>query len=104
MPVGFCSLIRSRDPGSGADTSEIAAIYVDPEHWRAGVGRALVEASLDSARSTGYRVLTLWVLASNVMGRRFYERLGFAPDGETKVEQRESYSLHEIRYKRELPR
>lgn len=100
--VGFCSLIRSRDPGSVGDTGEIAALYVDPEHWRSGVGAALLGASLDVARSTGYRVITLWVLASNVLGRRFYERLGFASDGETKLDVREAYSLHEMRYRREL--
>ncbi len=100
--VGFCSLIRSSDPGSATDTGEIAAIYVDPEYWRSGVGRALLDASLEVARSTGYRVITLWVLASNASGRLFYERQGFAADGETKVDVRESYSLHEIRYRREL--
>src|SRR5688572_19989780 len=47
--VGFCSLIRSRDPSSAVDTGEVAAIYVDPEHWRSGVGRALLDASLDVA-------------------------------------------------------
>jgi GNAT superfamily N-acetyltransferase len=102
--VGFSSLIRSRDPDTAADTGEIAAIYVDPEHWRSGVGQALLDASLDVARSTGYRVITLWVLASNLIGRRFYERLGFAPDGETKVDVRANYSLHEMRYRHELIR
>jgi GNAT superfamily N-acetyltransferase len=100
--IGFCSLIRSRDPDGADDAGEIAAIYVDPEHWRSGVGSALLDASLDVARSTGYREVTLWVLASNALGRRFYERLGFAPDGKAKVEEQGRYSLHEIRYKRQL--
>jgi ribosomal protein S18 acetylase RimI-like enzyme len=99
---GFCSLIRSRDPGTNDQTGEIATIYVDPEHWRSGAGSALLKASVEVARVTGYRAITLWVLESNQPGRRFYERFGFHPDGETKLEDRAGYSLSEVRYRLEL--
>lgn len=102
--IGFCSFIRSRDPDSNDGTGEIAAVYVDPGRWRSGIGRALVEASLDEARTRGYREVTLWVLASNQLGRGFYERLGFAHDGETKMEALQGCELHEVRYRLELPR
>jgi len=100
---GFCSLIRSRDPGTNEQTGEIATIYVDPLHWRSGAGSALMDASVEVARATGYRAITLWVLESNLAGRRFYEHFGFAPDGETKQEERAGFSLFEVRYRLELP-
>ena len=100
---GFCSLIRSRDPGTNDHTGEIATIYVDPVHWRSGAGSALMDASVEVARATGYRAITLWVLESNLAGRRFYEHFGFAPDGETKHEQRAGLELFEVRYRLELP-
>jgi ribosomal protein S18 acetylase RimI-like enzyme len=100
---GFCSLIRSRDPGTSELTGEIATIYVDPAHWRAGAGRALMDASMEVARATGYRAITLWVLESNLAGRRFYEHFGFAPDGEKKQQERADCPLFEVRYRLELP-
>jgi GNAT superfamily N-acetyltransferase len=100
---GFCSLIRSRDPGTSDQTGEIATIYVDPVHWRSGAGSALMGAAVEVARTTGYRAITLWVLESNWAGRRFYEHFGFAPDGETKQEERAGLSLFEVRYRLELP-
>lgn len=100
--LGFCSLIRSRDAGSSDEMGEIAAIYVDPMHWRCGAGTALVRAALAAGRDSGYRAISLWVLASNLMGRSFYERLGFAPDGESKLETRGGYSLLEVRYRRDV--
>lgn len=34
--------------------------------------------------------------------RRFYERMGFAQDGENKLEDRGAYTLHELKYRRAL--
>ncbi len=38
--VGFCSVIRSRDGDAQSDVAEVAAIYVEPTHWRRGIGGA----------------------------------------------------------------
>jgi ribosomal protein S18 acetylase RimI-like enzyme len=99
--IGYGQLVASRDAGA-VDTGEIAALYVDPEHWRSGAGRALLTAGIGLARQRGYRALTLWVLESNAAARRFYERMGLAPDGETKTELREGGSLFEVRYRMQL--
>jgi ribosomal protein S18 acetylase RimI-like enzyme len=80
--AGFCSVILpSRDDDAGERTGEVAAVYVDPDDWRAGVGRALLEASLSLLRQQAWDDATLWVLASNERARAFYERFGFVPDG-----------------------
>ncbi|WP_213451009.1 GNAT family N-acetyltransferase [Rhizomonospora bruguierae] len=62
---------------------ELLAIYVDPRHWRAGVGGALMAAVLQRLRAGGWGEARLWVLAGNAPARRFYERHGWAPDGTT---------------------
>jgi GNAT superfamily N-acetyltransferase len=100
--VGFCHLMRSRDVDTLPHVGEISSIYVAPEHWGAGIGRALLESSVERALRRRYRTLTLWVLAFNASARSFYERLGFAPDGESKQEDRGSFTLQELRYRRVL--
>ena len=96
--MGFCHLMPSRDANAG-DAHEIAALYIDPAAWRQGCGRALCQDALTAAREHGAPTVTLWVLAQNAAGRRFYEAIGFAPDGATKTEKRPEFSLEELRYR-----
>ena len=80
--VGFCGAATpSRDEDAGERTSEIAALYVDPDHWRAGVGRALVTMTLHDLAGCLWREVTLWVFEANDRARNFYVGMGFAPDG-----------------------
>jgi ribosomal protein S18 acetylase RimI-like enzyme len=80
--VGFCAVAApSRDEDAEDDVAEIAAIYVDPDAWRVGVGRALMDVALADLRADGWRSVTLWVLAENHPARDFYARFGFEPDG-----------------------
>jgi GNAT superfamily N-acetyltransferase len=101
---GFSSLTPSRDAGAAPGTLELAAIYVDPDSVRAGVGRALMAAGLATARARGDHTLTLWVVDTNSVARRFYESCGLRWDGSSKLEQRPTYSLNEVRYRIELGR
>ena len=99
--VGFCDLIPSRDKEANPQTTaEIAAIYILPRHWRKGAGRALCDSALAEARRRGYKAVTLWVLASNVAARHFYEAMGFGLDGATKTDRTADGSeLHEIQFR-----
>jgi ribosomal protein S18 acetylase RimI-like enzyme len=99
--VGFCDLIPSRDKDvNPAAVAEIAEIYVLPEHWRKGAGRTLCRSALAEAGRRGYHSLTLWVLASNVAARHFYEAMGFRLDGATKAGKLADGSrLHEVRFR-----
>lgn len=54
----------------------IGALFVDPAHQGAGVGRALIE---DARRRRP--MLELEVYAENSRARAFYERLGFITSG-----------------------
>jgi len=99
---GFSSVTPSRDAGAEPGTAEVAAIYVDPDNVRSGVGRALMAASLELARGRGDHALTLWVLDTNAVARRFYESQGLRWDGSSKLEQRPGYAMNELCYRIDL--
>jgi len=94
--VGFTSVGPSRDErGIG----ELYAIYVDPDDWSTGVGRALIERAEEQLRSE-YAEVTLWVLEDNPHARRFYERAGWSLDGGRKAEARWGVRAPEVRYRK----
>lgn len=87
--------------GQAGLVGELYAIYVTPDWWSAGAGRALMEAALTALDADGFPRVVLWVLADNARARRFYERAGFAPDGATNVLAALGDIL-EVRYARDL--
>ena len=60
---------------------ELDGLFVEPDLWRRGIGAALVDAATHEARRKG---LTLSVIA-NPAARLFYERCGFALEGEAQT-------------------
>jgi GNAT superfamily N-acetyltransferase len=55
----------------------LANVAVDPAHRRRGIGRALVQASIDLARQRGASEVLLQVEADNDAAIRLYGELGF---------------------------
>ena len=100
--VGFVSVGAPDDKALAADVGELYAIYVHPNAWDIGAGRALMSSAVHALRELGYAGAVLWVLGSNERARRFYERAGWSTDGATKVEERPGVALHEVRYARRL--
>ena len=77
--VGFAGYGKSREEdGAG----EVFAIYVLEEYQRRGVGYALMQKAL--ALLGDCRIVCVWVIKANAKAIRFYERVGFRPDGEEK--------------------
>jgi GNAT superfamily N-acetyltransferase len=101
--VGFADLSPSRDDRAAPSTGELTAIYVLAGHWGHGVGRALADRAIAELTAAGFSDATLWVLTTNTRARRFYEASGWTPDGATQVSDRGTFSLSEVRYRRELP-
>jgi ribosomal protein S18 acetylase RimI-like enzyme len=98
--IGFSALGASRDAEASTDTAEVLAIYVRPEKWQRGIGRALLSASLDQLRTRGFDQVTLWVLDKNKRARSFYESFGFSHDGAVKDDdQWKSFAVREVRYR-----
>lgn len=100
--VGFASLQLTRDNDAPPGTAELTTLYVLPDFWGKGYGRALMEAVLQKAKERGYASISLWVLESNVRARRFYEIAGFRPDGAVKTETWQGVVLPEVRYVRKV--
>ena len=60
---------------------ELDGMFVEPDLWGGGIGRALLDAAAHEARRKG---LTLTVTA-NPSARGFYESCGFSVEGETRT-------------------
>jgi GNAT superfamily N-acetyltransferase len=60
---------------------ELDGLFVEPDLWGQGVGRALADAAVHEARRRGF---TLWVIASPT-ARGFYEKCGFSVEGEAQT-------------------
>lgn len=101
--LGWASLGRSRDSDAPASTGELWAIYVDPRHWRRGLGQLLWNEAERQLRHSGFSEVTLWVLKDNVRALAFYHSNGFAIDpGIEKVIERGGTQLVEIRLRKAL--
>jgi len=97
--VGFANTAQSWDSDLNTETTgQIVGMYLLQECWRQGMGRALMEHSLEHLRGQGFSAAVVWVLESNDRARGFYEKMGFATDGVTKVVQSNGFDLHEVRY------
>ena len=98
--IGFADL---RPSPEFSQVGEIASFYVLPAAWGRGVGRALMTAAVRSLAAAGFVSATLWVLDTNVPAMRFYERLGWVPDGAVKHGEVGDAAVCDLRYHRELP-
>lgn len=90
--VGFSYVGVTETPG----VQELYAIHVDPDRIGTGVGRLLMQ---DALRHLGARAV-LWVLEDNTRARRFYEKGGWQPDGETRESPLGGEVTHQLRYTR----
>lgn len=86
------------EPGSTAELF----LYVHPDAWRGGVGRALMATALDRLACAGYADATLWVLEGNDRAIAFYEAAGWRPDGVRRVEEIWGATATELAYRRRL--
>jgi len=86
--VGFVTVRAATDSDmSAGSVAEMPTLYIDPDHWRSGLGSALCDAGVQRARDLGFTELVLWVLEINTRARAFYARRGFRPDGGTKIDE-----------------
>jgi len=95
--IGFANL-------STSDPAELHAIYVRPDAWGTGAGRALMAEAVRRLTEEGCREVVLWVLSTNEQARRFYEKAGWHADG-GEAEHDVGGAPHTIvRYRRSLTR
>jgi GNAT superfamily N-acetyltransferase len=93
--VGFAGTGPSRDPVDPA-LGELDTIAVSPEHWRAGIGRALMADALDGLRTARFASAVLWTLADYPRGDAFYRAAGWRPDGRSRDSGRQASYRHPL--------
>jgi GNAT superfamily N-acetyltransferase len=99
--IGFATWSPSQDEDATERTADVGAIYLDPPVVGQGIGRRLLEHVVDELTASGFTDATLWVLRSNDRARRFYERVGWLPDGASKVVELHGGMLDEVRHRRQ---
>ena len=98
---GFATTMPARD-SDVPEYAELAALYVDPEWWGRGVGRALMHAARNRLLDQGFRDAVLWLSAGNARADRFYRIDGWAPDGLSRRDTVWGVTVDEVRYRRHL--
>ncbi len=61
------------------DRARIRAMYTHPEHARRGIGRMIIDAGENAARSEGFKALEM---AATMAGVPFYKRCGYHIESE----------------------
>ncbi len=97
--AGYCYVAApSLEADLGPDVADLVAMYVDPDHWREGVGNALMDAAFERLAELSYEEAVLWTFKENGRAIAFYERHGWRPDGSEKIHARTGEPA--VRYRR----
>jgi GNAT superfamily N-acetyltransferase len=87
--AGYCFVAApSREPDLGSNVAELVAIYVEPDRWGQGAGKALMRAALERLGELPYDEVFLWTFKENAPAIAFYERQGWKADGDEKMHPR----------------
>jgi GNAT superfamily N-acetyltransferase len=78
--LGWTSYGVNRN-GLGLEVGEVYGIYVDPDHWGAGIGADLLIDATRALCEAGFQRAILWVLAEDRLAREFYEARGWQDEG-----------------------
>ena len=82
-PVGYIVCTAPEFPmETSAEDYELRRIYLLHRFQGRGIGKALMDQAIASAREQGYQRLLLGVYGKNHGAIRFYEKAGFAQIGE----------------------
>jgi GNAT superfamily N-acetyltransferase len=77
-PLGLTQLRFRESIWTGALDAYIEEFYVVPSERSRGLGRALLEATLDAARERGAATIEVGTARSDEAARHLYEALGFS--------------------------
>jgi GNAT superfamily N-acetyltransferase len=84
--VGVCTIRPSTDADADPVTvATMPTLYVHPDAWHRGYGRALCAEAARRASERGFTVLTLWSIEKNARAHDFYTAFGFVAESMTIV-------------------
>jgi N-acetylglutamate synthase-like GNAT family acetyltransferase len=69
---------------------ELEGLFIEPGHWRLGIGRRLVAHAIQVSRAQGARMM---IVFANPHADRFYHRVGFIKEGEITVESQTAFVM-----------
>lgn len=84
-PVALCLYFPSYSTFRGQPGFYIQDLYVTPSHRGGGFARTMVQTVARHARSQGRAYIRLSVDAENMIGQRFYEKLGMRHAQDEKI-------------------
>jgi GNAT superfamily N-acetyltransferase len=90
MGIGMC------EDDDEKESFELHFLYVDPACMRMGVGYEMLRFYEQIGKERGFRKYVIWVLEDNDIGKSFYEKNHYCPDGKEKIFKR--WNKREIRY------
>lgn len=92
--VGSAGVLAMRSRRKVAHRARFG-ISILKEYWGMGIGRALIEASIECARQGGYTQLELEVVADNERAVSLYRRAGFEEYGRNPRGYRSASALYQ---------
>lgn len=85
------------------ETIELGAFNVHPRCWRMGIGFQLIQKTIDSAQSAGFKTIELWCIVGNAQAEAAYFKAGFVPsDKERTSSDLTGHPIHEQHYAKNL--
>ena len=75
--IGWIRIGKYSDPALGY----IFDLFVMPDYWGKGIGEGLMNEAKKVFSDNAQKTALLYVFEENARARRFYERLGWSPDG-----------------------
>jgi GNAT superfamily N-acetyltransferase len=102
--VGFAILGPVRDSDLDPSTlHELYSLYVEPDRIGTGIGRLLMDDSLQYLQGGPWTAAVLWMLRNVMPTRRFYGAAGWSLDGADKTEEIPDGSpVVQVRYRNNL--
>ena len=98
--VAYVPAASSRHPVQDPGLAHLGQLFVRRNHWGTGLARQLLALVVADAAAREFAAMRLFTPAAHARARRFYEREGWEPRGEPRLE--EPLGLELIEYRRAL--
>ena len=95
--IGTSAVCAARDEKM-TGFGEVISIYLLPEYFGKGYAEPLLCCAVNALVKEGFADIYLWVLEENARARRFYEKHGFAHNGDAASITISGKELTELRY------